>query len=178
MSSFISLFKEMYYKNEKKGDEISNESIHNILISLLKKNSTDNIDNNELFAEDLYENNIKLIAHGLMSQTINEEEEKSKMPLLRKLLDGKGININNLANKYRNFLDKEIILLRKKIVSLIKNKPNINDINFGKENSFDEISFYNYLSQGKDLIVNFLSKYKIKNRFKFNSELFNDIFEN
>ena len=84
----MSLFKELYFKNVKKVDEITNESIHNILISLLKNNSNDKIDSNDLLADELY-NNINLIAHGLMSQSNDEREEASKKPLLKKLSNGK-----------------------------------------------------------------------------------------
>lgn len=35
MKSFISLFKEMYYKNEKNINDITNESVHDELITLL-----------------------------------------------------------------------------------------------------------------------------------------------
>ena len=87
-------------------------------------------------------------------------------------------NINELANKYKKSIDEEIIILRKKIVSLIKNKPNINSINIGEENYFNEDSFYNYLSQENQLIVKFLSNYKINKRFIYIPRLFNDILEN
>ncbi len=159
----MSLFKEMYFKNEKKVDEITNESLHNILISLLRKNSNDKIDINDLLAGELYDNDIKLIAHGVISQSNNEKEEASKKPLLKKLLNGKLININELVNKYKKCIDEEIIIFRKRIISLIKNKPNINSINIGEENHFNENSFFNYLSQGKQLINNFLSTYLIQN---------------
>ena len=95
----MSLFKEMYFKNEKKVDEITNESLHNILISLLRKNSNDKIDINDLLAGELYDNDIKLIAHGVISQSNNEKEEASKKPLLKKLLNGKLINIKNVLMK-------------------------------------------------------------------------------
>ena len=85
----MSLFKELYFKNVKKVDEITNESIHNILISLLKNNSNDKIDSNDSLADELYNNNINLIAHGLMSQSNDEREEASKKPLLKKLSNGK-----------------------------------------------------------------------------------------
>ena len=75
-------------------------------------------------------------------------------------------------------IDKKIIDLRKKIVSLIKNKPNINSINNGEEDYFDEISFYGYLSQGKKLIVDFLSKYRIKKRFSLDLQVFDYILNN
>lgn len=178
MSSFISLFKEMYFKDTKNVDEITNESLHNKLISLLKKNSNDQIDNNDLLTVELYDNNIKLIAHGLMSQSKNDKEEASKKVLLKKLINGKLININELANKYKNCIAEEIIIFRKSIVSSIVKKPNINSINIGEEDYFNEDSFFNYLSQEKQLVANFLSKYKIKKRFKFNSKLFDDILEN
>ena len=178
MSSFISLLKKEYFKNEKNVDEITNEYIHSTLINLLENNSTDNIDINDLNVIESFEKNIKLVANGIISQSLSEEEEKSKEQLLKKLLNGKGIKINKLANKYKMNIDKTIINLRKKIVPLIKNKPNINSINNGEEDVFDENSFYSYLCQGKQLIVDFLSKYRIKKRFSLNLQLFDDILKN
>ena len=178
MSSFISLFKKEYSKNEKNVDEITNESIHNKLISLLEDNSTDDIDANDLNAVESFEKNIKLVANGLITQSLSEIEEKSKEKLLKTLLDGKGTKINKLANKYKMNIDKKIIDLRKKIVSLIKNKPNINSIINGEEDVFDENSFYGYLSQGKKLIFDFLTKYRIKKRFSLDLQVFDDILKN
>ena len=178
MSSFASLFKKMYYQNEKNNDEITNKSIHSKLIILLENNKNDKIDENDLLNQGLLENDINLIANGLMSQSEDVEEEKSKQILLKSLMDGKGINIKRLANKYKESLNKEIYYLRKKIISLIKSKPNINSINNGEDLIFDENSFYSYLSQGKELIANFLSKYRITKRFILNSKLFDDILEN
>ena len=178
MSSFASLFKKMYYQNEKNNDEITNKSIHSKLIILLENNKNDKIDENDLLNQGPLENDINLIANGLMSQSEDVEEEKSKQILLKSLMDGKGINIKRLANKYKESLNKEIYYLRKKIISLIKSKPNINSINNGEDLIFDENSFYSYLSQGKELIANFLSKYRIKKRFLLNSKLFDDILEN
>ena len=178
MSSFISLFKKEYSKNEKNVDEITNESIYNKLISLLEDNSTDDIDANDLNAVESFEKNIKLVANGLITQSLSEIEEKSKEKLLKTLLDVKGTKINKLANKYKMNIDKKIIDLRKKIVSLIKNKPNINSIINGEEDVFDENSFYDYLSQGKKLIFDFLTKYRIKKRFSLDLQVFDDILKN
>ena len=88
-------------------------------------------------------------------------EEKSKGLLIKKLMKGKEININELANKYKKFLDEKN-RFKKKIVSLIKNKLNINSINNGEENAFNENSFYNYLSQKKQ--INYYFFIEIKNK--------------
>ena len=87
-------------------------------------------------------------------------EEKSKGLLLKKLMKGKEININELANKYKKFLEKN--RFKKKTVFLIKNKLNINSINNGEENAFNENSFYNYLSQKKQ--INYYFFIEIKNK--------------
>ena len=81
-----------------------------------------------------------------------------------------------MANRFKESLNKEIIYLRKKIIFLIKSKPNINSINNGEEH-LDENSFYECLSQEKELIASFLSKYRIAKRFILNSKLFDDIME-
>ena len=90
MSSFISLFKKEYFKNEKNVDVITNESLHTKLINLLEDNSADDIDSNDLNAIESFDKNIKLVANGLITQSLSEEEEKSKKQLLKKLLDGEG----------------------------------------------------------------------------------------
>ena len=71
-------------------DVITNESIHTKLINLLEDNSADNIDSNDLNAIESFDKNIKLVANGLITQSLSEEEEKSKKQLLKKLLDGEG----------------------------------------------------------------------------------------
>lgn len=75
---------------KKNVDVITNESIHTKLINLLEDNSADNIDSNDLNAIESFDKNIKLVANGLITQSLSEEEEKSKKQLLKKLLDGEG----------------------------------------------------------------------------------------
>ena len=75
---------------KKNFDVITNESIHTKLINLLEDNSADNIDSNDLNAIESFDKNIKLVANGLITQSLSEEEEKSKKQLLKKLLDGEG----------------------------------------------------------------------------------------
>lgn len=48
MSSFISVFKKNYPQNIEKSDEMTNKFIHDKLIILLKKNSIDKINYNNL----------------------------------------------------------------------------------------------------------------------------------
>ena len=178
MSNFISLFKKMFFKNAKNYDEITNKSVHNEMITLVENNMTDKIDNNDIMSQDRLDNDIILIVNALMSQSLDENEEMSKEKILKQLIDGKGIKVQKLAKKYKESVDKEICYYRKKIINVIKSKPNINSINNEEDQIFNDNSFYNYLSQGKDFIANFLSKYRIEKRFILNSKLFEDILEN
>ena len=138
----------------------------------------DKVDDYDFMNQETLENDINLIANALMSQSLDKKEEISKEKLLKKLIEGKGINVQKLAKKYKESLNIEICYFRKKIISFIKSKPNINSKNNKEEQIFNDNSFYNYLSQGKELIANFLSKYRIEKGFILNQKLFDDILEN
>ena len=168
----------MFLQNAKNYDGITNKSVLNELITLVENNMTDKIDNYDIMNQDTLENDINLIANALMSQSLEEKEEMSKEKLLKKLNDGKGIKVQKLAKKYKESINKEICYYRKKIISFIKSKPNISSVNNREEQIFDGNSFYNYLSQGKDLIANFSTKYRIEKRFILSSKWFDDILEN
>ena len=78
MNSFASLFKKMYFQNEKNFDEITNKLIHNKLITLLENNVLDEIDDWDFINQEKLENDIALIANGLMTESLDENEEIRK----------------------------------------------------------------------------------------------------
>jgi len=68
----------MYFQNEKNFDEITNKLIHNKLITLLKNNVLDEIDDCDFINQEKLENDIALIANGLMTESLDENEEIRK----------------------------------------------------------------------------------------------------
>lgn len=179
MSNFISVFKKTYCQIEKKeSGQISIEFIHKKLIDLLENNATDKLDETNSNRVQKFEQNILLIANALMSQSMDKNEESSKEILLKKLFEGKGINVGKEANKFKKFVNKDVYDLRKKIIDFIRNNMGMSIIIFDeREEILDENSFYKYLSQWKEYICHFFSEYKITKKF-VNANIYDDILNN
>ena len=123
MSSFISVFKKNYPQNIEKSDEMTNKFIHYKLIIFLKKNSIDKITHNNLFESQLLEKKIIFITNVMMSQSLDEIEEKNKQNLFRKLLASNDVIISKLADNFKKSLNNNVIYeIRKKYYPILKGK--------------------------------------------------------
>ena len=117
------------------------------LTILFENKATDNINNNNESEIQLFERNIVLLVNGLISDSFDDVQEKSKEKLLGKMLDGEGVEINKLANKFKSSLKKDIYELRKEIISFINNNDKINSIKIEEEeeDAFNEDLFYDLI---------------------------------
>ena len=106
MSRFTSFFKEKYTKCSQKSDEAMFKFMHHELTILFENNATDNINNNNKSEIQLFERNIVLLVNGLIRDSFDDVQEKSKEKLLKKVLDGKNVEINKYANKFKSSLNK------------------------------------------------------------------------
>lgn len=96
----------------------------------------------------------------MMSQSLDEIEEKNKQNLFRKLLANNSVIISKLADNFKKSLNNnEIYEIRKKILSYIKSKINVEDF-FGDEDIFDENFFFYYIFQWKEFISNFYQNFR------------------
>lgn len=76
------------------------------------------------------------------------------------MLNGEGVKINKLANKFRNTLNKDIYELRKEIISFINNNVKINSIKIEEEeDEFNEDLFYDLISKWKNFISSFFTEF-------------------
>ena len=89
------------------------------------------------------------------------------------MLDGKGVEINKLANKFKSSLNKDIYELRKEIISFINNNDKINSIKI-EEDAFNEDLFYKLISKWKNFISSFFTEFQITKRF-INQKPYEDI---
>ena len=118
-----------------------------------------------------------------MSDTYVDTEEEGKITMIKMLMDPNyvnGINISDFFNALKPDSTNETILLRNNIISIIKSKPNINIdiIKIDNNNNYNEEYFYDMVSKGKELIKAFIEKYKIKQLFKYNQNIFDEILVN
>ena len=96
----------------------------------------------------------------MMSQSLDEIEEKNKQNLFRKFLASNDLIISKLADNFKKSLNNnEIYEIRKKILSYIKSKINVEDVH-GDGDIFDENSFYYYIFQWKEFISNFYQNFR------------------
>ena len=183
MSTFLDKLKKIIFQH-KKGeiniDKLSTKKLDKFLISVLEVNSINEINENDLTKKKLFDLFIKSISHCLISESFNKNQEEIKEIILKNLLKAEGIDIIKTGEDIKYDPDlKTIFSLRKKIISIIKSKPNINTISLinNNEEFFDEDTFINYVFQGKSLVQNFVTKYKIKRGFKFNPTVFDNILQ-
>ena len=168
MSRFTSFFIAKYPKCSQKSDEEMFKFIYDELTTLFENNATDNIDDNNESEIQLFERNIALLVKGLISDSFDDVQEKSKEKLLGKMLDGKGVEINKLANKFKSSLNKDIYELRKEIID------KINSIKIEEEDAFNESLFYDLISKWKNFISSFFTEFHITKRF-INQKPYEDI---
>ena len=171
-SFFIAKYPE-YPKCSQKSDEEMFKFTYDELTTLFENNATDNIDDNNESEIQLFERNIVLLVKGLISDSLDDVQEKSKEKLLGKMLDGKGVEINKLANKFKSSLNKDIYELRKEIISFINNNDKINSIKI-EEDAFNEDLFYKLISKWKNFISSFFTEFQITKRF-INQKPYEDI---
>ena len=190
MSKFIAKSKELIanISNGKFTKEtLSNKKLVKFLSGLIESCSKEEIDKNDLFKYEETKSHITYIVNYLMSDTHYNKEEEAKIKLLEMLIDINNdahINILELFNSLKNSASKEEISIKKNIISIIKRKPNIkNDIIIFNGNNHDddylnEDYFYKMVSNGKELIQEFIKKYKVKKVLEFNPNVFDEILDN
>ena len=190
MSKFISKSKELIanISNGKFTKEtLSNKKLVKFLSGLIESCSKEEIDKNDLFKYEETKSHITYIVNYLMSDTHYNKEEEAKIELLEMLIDivdDAHVNILELFNSLKNSASKEEISIKKNIISIIKRKPNIkNDIIIFNGNNHDddylnEDYFYKMVSNGKELIQEFIKKYKVKKVLEFNPNVFDEILDN
>ena len=175
MKSFMTYFKIIYSEYDDKAKDYTSKEIEEKLISLIEFNSTDETYDDFVGSCELFDENVNLIESALLSHSHDTKEEENKILFLEKLLNFEGISVHNIANKYKETSNKEIIKVRRNIIDLLKNKFNIDIAN--KYNEWNENIFYKIVNNGKDFTQNFLNEYKIKT-FIFNQEVFDNIIIN
>lgn len=126
MSSFISNFIVLYSEYDPSCEKWTPFQVRNKLIELIDNNESEDINTPQEI--NYLEKDKILITNGLLSETFNEKEEKSKARLITKLLNGDGINISKLAERFKKTLKKDIIEDRKSIITTLKKKIDINII--------------------------------------------------
>ena len=103
MSSFIRTLKE-----DPKNQEKSNEMLFNELYELINKNARDKIakDNSLLnnLDNEIYENNLLIVANGLFSESFSSDEEESKRKLLSQLRRLKGMNVKIISERFKKYV--------------------------------------------------------------------------
>ena len=87
------------------------------------------------------------------------------------LLLRKRIDIDYVEKKLISAIDENILILRGQIFQIIKGKIKYSTIN---ENPLNEVMLFQFLNKEKDIIQEFVSKYKIK-RIKFENNIFEEI---
>ena len=176
MSRFTRFFKEKYPKCSQKSEEEMFKFMYDELTTLLNDNATDEINNNNKSEIQLFERNIVFLVNGLISNSFDDVEEESKEKLLQKMLNGEGVKINKLANKYKSSLNKDIYKLRKEIISFINKNDKINSIIIEEEeeDAFDEDLFYDLISKWKNFISSFFTEFHITKRL-INRKPYEDI---
>ena len=175
MSSFISNFILLYSEYHPPCKKWTPSQVRDKLIELIENNDSENIeDPNKI---ESFEKDKILITNGLLSETFNKEEEEDKAKLIRKLLNGKGIRISKLAKRFKETINKNIILDRKSILNSLKNKIESNIIYDDNEDGFNDNLFINIVLEGKKLVNKFIERYKIK-KYTFDSQVFDDILIN
>ena len=190
MSKFIAKSKELI-ANISDGkftkETLSNKKLIKFLSGLIESCSKEEIDKNDLFKYEETKSHITYIVNYLMSDTHYNKEEEAKIELLEMLIDiinDVHINILELFNSLKNSASKEEISIKKNIISIIKSKPNIkNDIIIFNGNNHDddylnEDYFYKMVSNRKELIQEFIKKYKVKKVLEFNPNVFDEILDN
>jgi polyhydroxyalkanoate synthesis regulator phasin len=174
MSSFISNFIALYSKYDPTCKKWAPSQVRDKLIKLIDNNELeDNLDNKE---NESSERDTILITNGLLSETFNEKEEKDKARLITKLLNGEGIDISKLAQRFKKAINKNIIVDRKSIITFLKNKIGI-DLIYDDEDGLNDILFHKIVLEGKEFIKKFIERYKLK-KYSFNSQVFDDILIN
>ena len=168
-------------------EKITNEKLVKFLYSLIEASSLEDYDKNDLFKYEETKSHIIFIVNYLMSETYVEKEEEAKISLLEILMDLNRvdkINISELFKNIKDYVSQEEISIKKNIISIIKNKPNIKigNIIFNADNQDDdylnEEYFYKIVFNGKELIKDFIEKYKVKKVLEFNSNIFDEIIVN
>ena len=190
MSRFITKSKELI-ANQSNGkftkEKISNKKLIKFLSGLIEASSKEEIDKNDLFKYEETKSHIIYIVNYLMSETHFDKEEEAKMKFFDVLMDLNSfekINISELFKELKYSATKEEISIKKNIISIIKSKPNIkNDIIIFNGNNHDddylnEDYFYKMVFNGKELIKEFIEKYKVKKVLEFNSNVFDEILDN
>lgn len=99
MSSFISNFIVLYSEYDPSCEKWTPFQVRNKLIELIDNNESEDINTPQEI--NYLEKDKILITNGLLSETFNEKEEKSKARLITKLLNGDGINISKLAERFK-----------------------------------------------------------------------------
>lgn len=186
MSRFINKAKEIIADQSEgkfaKG-KVTNKKITKFLFSLFQARSNDKIDKNDLIKCEQQKNHITFLVNFFMSETYIDNEEEDKKTMLKLLKDPNyvnGINILDCYNQLKPNSTDDQILFRKNIISIIKTKPNIKVDIIKIDNSieYNEEYFYNMVSNGKALIQGLIEKYKIKQVFEYNPNLFDEIIDN
>jgi hypothetical protein len=174
MSSFISNFIALYSKYDPTCKKWASSQVRDKLIKLIENNELENnLDNKEIESS---ERDTILITNGLLSETFNEKEEKDKARLITKLLNGEGIDISKLAQRFKKAINKNIIVDRKSIITFLKNKIGI-DLIYDDEDGLNDILFHKIVLEGKEFIKKFMERYKLQ-KYSFNSQVFDDILIN
>ena len=110
----------------------SSEEVKIYILNLLKSNlgikSSNISDNSEFICNILFETDYD-----------NKAIQEEKRNIIMNLISGKRININDIKKKLISVIDKEVIVVREKIMKIIKYETNDTSINIDPLN---EITFF------------------------------------
>ena len=133
------------------------------ILEKLKKNQNSSVNN--------YRNKFELISDVFFNiNSSNDRLERTKKELIISLLLGKKIHVDNEYNKIISYMDKNILIIRQKIMKLIKD----NTYCLGEDEPLNEIMFFDFIKKIKIIIKDFISKYNV-NRIKYDDNIFNNI---